>query len=268
MSNGVSVFRRKRILTVGIILISFFSLTMVILASTFRTRLDKITPEDNVSAATYQSEINYGYFRPIEISVLLTIKGYYNDTMDTSISYPFENSTIKIYDGNGIELDYELNNKKRIYICNTKEVSITISEPEYTYYYEIVMRIKHFSILNSFLISFSVYIVFFLICLYIIIYRTARERFDEATKPIIFSDFDITADQGMPLIESRTYPELSEDISSLVMSNCPICKMEIRTHHQLLQRNSCLSLFHKDHLVEWLKHDSRCPVCQKRIIHD
>lgn len=47
---------------------------------------------------------------------------------------------------------------------------------------------------------------------------------------------------------------------------CSICKLELRKKQKIIQCTECLSLFHQEHLEEWLKNESACSVCNEKII--
>jgi hypothetical protein len=47
---------------------------------------------------------------------------------------------------------------------------------------------------------------------------------------------------------------------------CQICKLEIQDGELVKQCRYCFSLFHEEHLRDWLKEKNTCPVCQKELI--
>ncbi len=47
---------------------------------------------------------------------------------------------------------------------------------------------------------------------------------------------------------------------------CSICKLELRKRQQKVQCNKCLSIFHKEHLEDWLENKDSCPVCNENIV--
>lgn len=59
------------------------------------------------------------------------------------------------------------------------------------------------------------------------------------------------------------FMEFSGDFGKEV---CMICKLELRLEQTKLQCPICLSLFHNDHLVSWLKKVQTCPVCGQQIL--
>jgi len=44
---------------------------------------------------------------------------------------------------------------------------------------------------------------------------------------------------------------------------CAICKLTFRANDTILACPQCESLFHKEHLIEWLSIDNECPVCER-----
>ena len=47
---------------------------------------------------------------------------------------------------------------------------------------------------------------------------------------------------------------------------CMICKLEIREGQKIMICEGCLSLFHKEHILEWLETNFDCPVCGRVIV--
>ena len=47
---------------------------------------------------------------------------------------------------------------------------------------------------------------------------------------------------------------------------CQICKLTLRKKQKICQCPGCNSLFHKNHLEEWLETENNCPVCKNRLI--
>ncbi len=57
------------------------------------------------------------------------------------------------------------------------------------------------------------------------------------------------------------------DFSGNIDKNvCMVCKLDLRSEQKTLQCPICLSLFHYDHLVSWLKKSQTCPVCGQQIL--
>ncbi|MHA1213248.1 MAG: RING finger domain-containing protein, partial [Candidatus Heimdallarchaeota archaeon] len=46
---------------------------------------------------------------------------------------------------------------------------------------------------------------------------------------------------------------------------CPICKLPFQKTDSMLQCKNCLSIFHTEHLKQWLKDHSDCPVCETKL---
>jgi len=46
---------------------------------------------------------------------------------------------------------------------------------------------------------------------------------------------------------------------------CMICKLPIKEHHKVLRCPMCQSIFHDDHIFEWLKVKGKCPVCMQNL---
>ncbi|TET27314.1 MAG: hypothetical protein E3J70_12170 [Candidatus Heimdallarchaeota archaeon] len=55
------------------------------------------------------------------------------------------------------------------------------------------------------------------------------------------------------------------DLLQKSISTCLICKLEIRQNQATKQCPNCDSLFHKNHLLNWLEEHNNCPVCSQAI---
>ena len=44
---------------------------------------------------------------------------------------------------------------------------------------------------------------------------------------------------------------------------CMVCKLFLNNKNEILQCPICESLFHKDHLLEWITSKKKCPVCSQ-----
>ena len=51
----------------------------------------------------------------------------------------------------------------------------------------------------------------------------------------------------------------------LKKEKCSICKLRLKQSDEILQCPQCESLFHKEHLVRWLKEIPECPVCENNF---
>ena len=62
---------------------------------------------------------------------------------------------------------------------------------------------------------------------------------------------------------------ISEDLSVNVYTGnldddvCMVCKLFLNEQDEILQCPICESLYHRDHLLEWVKVEKRCPVCSQ-----
>ena len=49
---------------------------------------------------------------------------------------------------------------------------------------------------------------------------------------------------------------------------CMICKLSLKPEQKITQCPMCQSLFHQEHVVEWLRVKGKCPVCQQSLRPD
>jgi len=47
---------------------------------------------------------------------------------------------------------------------------------------------------------------------------------------------------------------------------CGVCKLEVRSDQELMICVKCLTIFHIDHLSDWLKSAKVCPVCGQEMV--
>ena len=47
---------------------------------------------------------------------------------------------------------------------------------------------------------------------------------------------------------------------------CSICRKDLKVNESIIKCSSCDSYYHHNHIQEWLKKDSRCPVCKNKLI--
>ena len=47
---------------------------------------------------------------------------------------------------------------------------------------------------------------------------------------------------------------------------CAICKLDLRKKQKIVACPQCQTLFHKEHLEEWLEKEEKCPICKMKII--
>ena len=76
-------------------------------------------------------------------------------------------------------------------------------------------------------------------------------------------------------IYCRSKLEEVEDCGPIVCMNCgrktpicEICKNIIHAGEKLVQVSTCGHIFHKEHIVEWIKVRGKCPVCKEEINED
>ena len=48
-------------------------------------------------------------------------------------------------------------------------------------------------------------------------------------------------------------------------SFCMICKLPFKPNREVARCPMCQSLFHREHIFEWLKVKGKCPVCQQAL---
>jgi hypothetical protein len=46
---------------------------------------------------------------------------------------------------------------------------------------------------------------------------------------------------------------------------CMICKLPLKKNQQIVQCPMCQSLFHQEHIREWLRMKKQCPVCRQEL---
>lgn len=46
---------------------------------------------------------------------------------------------------------------------------------------------------------------------------------------------------------------------------CMICKLSLKGNQNITQCPMCQSMFHKKHIVDWLRVKGKCPVCQQSL---
>lgn len=85
--------------------------------------------------------------------------------------------------------------------------------------------------------------------------RTGRERI--SSNP---STEEIPVNKEKDWIHVRYY-------NGLVWGQkCAICKLELREDQKIVQCMNCKTLFHEKHLRQWLKNNTKCPVCERIIM--
>lgn len=61
--------------------------------------------------------------------------------------------------------------------------------------------------------------------------------------------------------EAVEYQQIMNQGNQLKEEKCSICKLNIKPLEIIVQCSECLSLFHKEHLDDWLEKTKKCPVC-------
>lgn len=49
-------------------------------------------------------------------------------------------------------------------------------------------------------------------------------------------------------------------------AKCAVCKLSIKKNKDILHCPNCKTLFHKDHLIDWLEQKNNCPICKKPLL--
>jgi len=66
--------------------------------------------------------------------------------------------------------------------------------------------------------------------------------------------------EGMQITKNLSVIEYT---GSLTADVCMVCKLFLNDNDKILQCPICESLYHRDHLLEWVKVKKRCPVCSQ-----
>ena len=61
------------------------------------------------------------------------------------------------------------------------------------------------------------------------------------------------------------YQQIMNQGNKLKEEKCAICKLNIKPLETIVQCPDCLSLFHKEHLDDWLEKTKKCPVCSTKL---
>ena len=70
---------------------------------------------------------------------------------------------------------------------------------------------------------------------------------------------DETKDWDMPIILVEVFT------GNIANQKCAICKLSFDDTETVFQCKNCLSLFHKEHLKQWLVNNTSCPVCDTKL---
>jgi hypothetical protein len=123
-------------------------------------------------------------------------------------------------------------------------------------------------------------VIFFIILLILlVVLKTKREH--QKKKPPVFAQnmqeafdaYNQRLQQALEIAEKK-----KEDLSALALNSvekylgklekndiCMVCKLILNEKDDILQCPVCESLYHKDHLMEWIKVKNTCPVCSQNL---
>lgn len=94
-------------------------------------------------------------------------------------------------------------------------------------------------------------------------YRIGSKNSKQKLLSKISRDTDV--DSVVSSDSSRVERFSASDFSWIILGKCSICKLEIREKQDILVCNFCNSMFHEEQLIQWLKTDANCPICQREI---
>lgn len=83
-----------------------------------------------------------------------------------------------------------------------------------------------------------------------------KERVQEALNLALGKQKEITPNEIVKAVETTSFAK--DDF-------CMVCKLSFKTKKDILQCPICESLFHKDHLLDWIRIHQNCPVCSQKL---
>ncbi|MGC9779534.1 MAG: hypothetical protein HZR80_09865 [Candidatus Heimdallarchaeota archaeon] len=83
-----------------------------------------------------------------------------------------------------------------------------------------------------------------------------QERVQEALNIVLGKRKEITPNEIIIAIETTSYTK--DDF-------CMVCKLSFKRKKEILQCPVCESLYHKDHLLDWIRSHQNCPVCSQKL---
>jgi Zn finger protein HypA/HybF involved in hydrogenase expression len=83
-----------------------------------------------------------------------------------------------------------------------------------------------------------------------------KERIEEALKIALGKQKEITPNEIIAAVETTTYTK--DDF-------CMVCKLSFKREKDILQCPICESLYHKEHLLDWIRTHKNCPVCSQSL---
>jgi len=264
--------KQRKIQYLVILAIVLFGLTNIILAATFRAKIQEFGIDGDSTTSYTQKEnslfiyyevivgidSNSGFLRPEwDFDYITSIIPYQTFYPPTITVFDVYNSVLDFKRG-----DYSNWPNVRVYTCYTKNMTLDIDEAYFSNIYSIIVRVKHFRLDFAVLYSFTAYLGVLIAGAILVSSRPIDEQKDSSTTPLE----EIAEDQNksffsFPLsaIESKKIIEIGSE--SFTPGKCQICKLELRKGQEIMQCTYCLAQFHKNHLLNWLMNDSHCPVC-------
>jgi hypothetical protein len=106
-----------------------------------------------------------------------------------------------------------------------------------------------------------------------------KEQTNTKVEPRIgsaFYDYDRRVERALQIAKEKQESKLLHE--NLVVKEfsgklekgdlCMVCKLKLNEKNDVVQCPICESLYHKNHLMEWIKVKKTCPVCsQELLIH-
>ena len=83
-----------------------------------------------------------------------------------------------------------------------------------------------------------------------------QERVQQALNTALGKRKEITPNEIIKAVETTSYTK--DDF-------CMVCKLSFKTKKDILQCPICESLFHKEHLLDWIRIHQNCPVCSQKL---
>ncbi len=83
-----------------------------------------------------------------------------------------------------------------------------------------------------------------------------KERVQEALNLALGKQKEITPNEIVFAVESISYTK--DDF-------CMVCKLVFKRKDEILQCPVCESFYHKEHLLDWIRVHSNCPVCNQQL---
>ncbi len=260
----------KRKITVLIILFCFLFLVLnLFFAMGAKSKIESYRCEDG-GYKTYSRSNDRSFY-----CYKVTFESFYGSGCSEHITDPmnipwssFSSATIKVYDENNTELAYTYEGNTKVFICYSRDMAIALTVPYYSWIYEVNIYIQYYRISLASLYSFIGCFAMILLGTILIV------RFESKTilEGPALEELTLEEQRNSRLKNQRSFNSevgyvetIYDDSLNNQIAICAICKLEIRNTQVILICNYCQSLFHKNHLKQWLQTTRECPVC-KRII--